>query len=277
MKKNSISMAFFFVVVAFILTMSVLMSIFFAVDEHVVQKKSNIPMYVFFNLNTNLNIVNRVSNDFKLNPNVKNVKLIDKDRAFNDMVGKFSINKSLFNKNPFPYSLEIFFEPNATNLVNFKNFKKSALQRESVDDVRFPKKFLQDMETVHSNVLMFSKIIISILYAVEFVVFLSITTILYYYNKEDFDTLKFFGIKRGKIFGIFLRNTMSTTVFASIFSVFFIIAVYFLYDKYANIQYINKELFKSSLQTTFILNLSVGFLFTFFSSAFVFIFKDEKV
>ncbi len=277
MRKNNVGVAFFFVVVAFVLTMSILMSIFFGVNRYISKKKSNIPMYVFCKPTVAKSSIEALAGKIEQEKGVISVSIIDKDKAFEAMANKFSINKNLFDKNPFPYSLELFFEPKYTNVQYFKSFEKKLKINDIVQDVRYPKHILLNTNSMLNKMLTLSEVLFFILYAVEFVVFVSIITVLYSHKKYDFNTLKFLGIKRLRIFFIFLKRTFMPAFFASCASVVLIVAIYFLYDKYANIYYIDKELLKNSLKTTFVLNVFVGLLFSIVSSLFVFLVNDEKV
>ncbi len=277
MNRDNVGIALFFVIVAFILTMTILMSMFFGINRYISNRKSKIPMYVFCKSSCKKTEVEKLSNKIMEKKGIVKVRIISKEEAFKDMASKFSIDKELFGDNPFPYSLELLFEPKYTNKNSFTKFANNLKKNPYVEDVNFPLKFLQNMEDVKRKVNILGESILTILYIVEFIVFVSIISVLYSHKKEDFDTLKFFGIKRSKILGLFLKNTFSPAIFAFFASIIFIFLIYNLYDKYANIYYINKELFKDSLKTTFVLNIVIGVLFTFFSSLFIFTVKDEKV
>ncbi len=277
MKRDNVGIALFFVVVAFVLTMTILMSVFFGVNKYISNKKSSIPMYVFCNPSSDRLKVEKIANDIRLKKGIKSVSIITKDEAFKDMVSKFSIDKNLFSTNPFPYSLELFFKSSYTNTEYFQKFKKELLNYSIVDGVNFPLSFLNNLEDVKKKFLTLSESILSLLYIVEFIVFVSVISILYSHKKDDFDTLKFFGIKRTRIFTIFLKNTFIPFLFALFSSSILIIVIYSLYNNYADVYYIDKSILKESIRTTFILNLFIGFLFTLFSSIFVFFIKDEKV
>lgn len=277
MKKSNVSIAIFFVAMAFVLTMSILMSIFFGVNRYVLEKKSHIPMYVFCSASINKTGVDKVASSLGQKKGVLNVKVIYKNEAFKDMVNKFSIDKTLFDKNPFPNSIELFFEPSYTNMRYFKQFASEIKADRNISRVLFPEKILTNIENVKNRVMMLSEIILSTLYAVEFIVFISVITVLYSHKRYDFNTLKFFGVKRIKIFFLFLKDTFYPVLSASFLSILFVALFYVLYDKYGNIYYINKELLTNSLKMTFIVNVSVGLIFTLFSSIFVFLVNDEKV
>ncbi len=277
MKKNNVGIAFFFVVTAFVLTMSILMSIFFGINRYVMEQKSHIPMYVFCLPSADKSSVDNLVASIEQQRGVIKAHIIYKEAAFKEMVSKFSIDKSLFDKNPFPYSIELFFESKYTNVKYFQSFENKIKSNKVVESVRYPKNILININSVLKRVTILGDAIFSILYAVEFIVFISIITVLYSHKRNDFNTLKFLGITRPKIFFLFLKKTLLPAVFASLFSVLFIILIYFFYDKYANIYYIDKALFTSSLLTTFVLNVAIGILFTLFSSFFVFAVNDEKV
>ncbi len=277
MSRDNVDIALFFVVVAFVLTMTILMSIFFGINRYITDKKSNIPMYVFCQTKANDKDIQSLADKLKQQNSISRINIISKEDAYRDMVSKFSIDKNLFEGNPFPYSLEIFFKPKYTNSNFFARFEQNLKKTNIVEDVNFPLKFLKNIEDVKKKVSMLSKSILTILYVFEFVVFVSIISILYSHKKEDFDTLKFFGIKRIRIFSMFLKKTITPTLFAFFVSLVFVVLIYSLYDEYANIYYVSKEIFKDSIKTTFIINVFIGFLFIFLSSGFVFFTKDEKV
>jgi cell division transport system permease protein len=249
MSRDNVGVALFFVVVAFVLTMTILMSVFFGINRYILDKKSNIPMYVFCKSSKDIDIKNFAAK-LKKTDGILRVNIISKDDAFKEMVSKFSIDEQLFDSNPFPYSLELFFEPKYTNIAFFKHFSENLKSNEVVEDVNFPVRFLKNIEDVKNKVKILSESLLSILYAVEFIVFISVISILYSHKKDDFDTLKFFGIKRGRIFSLFLKKTFVPSVFAVFTSAVLIVLIYSLYDEYGSIYYIDKELFKGSIKTT---------------------------
>ncbi len=277
MKKNNVSIAIFFVAIAFILTMSILMSIFFGVNRYVLEKKSHIPMYAFCGANVSKADVDKIVSSLEQKKGVLKVKVIYKSEAFKDMVNKFSIDKTLFDKNPFPDSIELFFEPSYTNMRDFKKFASEIKTNKNISRVLFPENILTNIEHIKNRITLLSEIILSILYAVEFIVFISVITVLYSYKRYDFNTLKFFGVKRIRILFLFLKDTFYPVLFASFLSILFVVLFYVLYDEYGNLYYIRKELLTSSLKMTFVINVFVGLIFTLFSSIFVFLINDEKV
>ncbi len=276
-RRDNVKIALFFIFVSFVLTMSVLMSIFFALNAYVEKRKSQTPLFVFVKPEAKIDEVNRLLNQIKLKNGVLKVRLIDKNEAFDEMIKKFSIDKNLFSRNPFPYSIEVFFSPSFTTELHFKEFAISLKYNDIVDAVKYPEGVLAEISSLHERLIYFSEIVVGVLYAVEFIVFLSIMTIFYSHRKFDYDTLKFFGIKRFTIFRMFLKDTMTPAIWGFLFSVVVIVVIYFIYDKYGDVPYISKELIKNSQKNTFALNIIIGFLFTFISSLIVFIFNDEKV
>ncbi len=276
MRRDNVKIALFFIFVSFILTMSVIMGVFLAMSSYVQQKKSSIPLFVFLKTDTDQKAVNGFVNTVKQIKGVKQVKLIDKDKALDQMVKKFHIDRNLFVKNPFPYSVEVFFYPSYTNTAYFERFKENILSP-IVENVAYPKDVLEEIENIHSKMVYFSEIVVVVLYGVEFVVFLSIMTIFYSHRKFDYDTLKFFGIKRFTIFRLFLKETMTPVFFGFLFSVVLIFILYFAYTNYGKLPFVSEELLKGVQRDTFVTNIIVGFLFTFLSSVLVFLINDEKV
>jgi len=276
MRRDNVKIALFFIFVSFVLTMSILMGIFFTMNSYVQQKKSKIPFYIFLKSNASLKDVRDLIENIKQFKGVERVKLIDKKEALERMVKKFQINPSLFVSNPFPYSVEVFFKPDYINEQFFERFREYILSP-IVDSVKYPKRVLEEIEKVHSKMVYFSEIVMAVLYGVEFIVFLSIMTIFYSHRKFDYDTLKFFGIKRFKIMKLFIRETMVPILYGFLFSVVLVVALYFIYEKYGQLPFVSKELFQSAQKDTFILNIIIGFFFTLFSSILVFLINDEKV
>ncbi|AEA32997.1 cell division protein FtsX [Hippea maritima] len=276
MKKDNVRIALFFVFISFVLSMSILMSIFFVMNNYIQQKKSRTPLYIFCSTNATMKDVEKLVDKLKQKEGVLSVKLITKQSAFNEMVKKFSIDRELFNTNPFPYSIEVFFQPSYTTKDYFNRFA-SSINNPIVEDVKYPKTLLGDIENLHQRLLYFSEVVIGLLYSVEFIVFVSLMTIFYSHRKFDYDTLKFFGIKRLTILKLFLKETILPAVWGFFFSIILVLALYFLYNKYAQIPYISKELLENSQKSTFVFNVAIGFLFTFISSVLVFFVNDEKV
>jgi len=276
MRRDNVKIALFFIFVSFILTMSVIMGVFLAMSNYVQQKKGSIPLFVFLKTDADRKAVNDFVNTVSHIRGVKRVVLIDKNKALDQMVKKFHIDKNLFVKNPFPYSLEVLFYPPYTNKGYFERFKENILSP-IVDNVAYPKDVLGEIENIHSKVIYFSEIVIGVLYSVEFVVFLSVMTIFYSQRKFDYDTLKFFGIKRFTIFRLFLKETMTPVFFGFLFSVLLIFVLYFAYSSYGKLPFLSEEFLKSVQRDTFVTNIIVGFGFTFLSSVLVFLINDEKV
>lgn len=276
MRRDNVKIALFFIFVSFVLTMSILMGIFFTMNSYVQQKKSKIPFYIFLKSNASLKDVRGLIENIKQFKGVERVKLIDKKEALKRMVKKFQIDPSLFVSNPFPYSVEVFFKPDYISEQFFERFKEYILSP-IVESVKYPKRVLEEIEKVHSKMVYFSEIVMAVLYGVEFIVFLSIMTIFYSHRKFDYDTLKFFGIKRFTIMRLFLKETMAPILYGFLFSVVLVVALYFIYEKYGQLPFVSKELFQSAQKDTFILNFIIGFFFTLFSSILVFLINDEKV
>jgi len=276
MRRDNVKIALFFIFISFVLTMSMLMGIFFTMNSYVQQKKGKIPLYVFLKSNASVNDVNRFLDNVKQFKGVVKVKVISKKEAMQKMVKKFQIDPKLFVSNPFPYSIKVFFEPKYTNEYFFERFKEDILSP-IVEGVVYPKGVLQEIEKVHAKMIYFSEIVMVVLYGVEFIVFLSVTAIFYSHRKFDYDTLKFFGIKRFTIFRLFLKETIVPILYGFLFSVVLIVALYFVYEKYGQLPFVSKELFRSTQKDTFALNIVIGFVFTFISSVIVFLINDEKI
>ena len=150
-RKDSVGTAFFFIVIAFVLTMSILMSVFFSVDSYIRKERSNIPVYLFCKQSVGKEGLNRLVSLLKQARGVLRVKIIDKKLAFKEVMKKLDIDRSLFDKNPFPYSIEVFFEPDYTDIKHFEAFKKELLKNDAVDDVRFPAEILKNMQTIQKE------------------------------------------------------------------------------------------------------------------------------
>lgn len=277
MRRDNVSIALFFTTVAFFFSMSILMELFFSANELINNKKSNIPVYIFFKIGANLNDVQDQLLSLKNNKHIKRAEIIDKKSAFHRMVNKFSIDRSIFDYNPFPYSIRLFFKSKFLN-KNFLSAMKSDISlNNKIDVVRFPENILKNIESVHDIFLKFSDFVIFMLYLVELVVFISIIRIFYSHKKEDFDTLKFLGVKRLRIFGIFFKNTVTPATIGIIFSLIIIVGIYFAYMQYADAFQINRHILLSALKHSCAINLLLSFVFVLFATIFIFFIKDEKV
>ncbi len=277
MKHDNVSIALFFTAVAFFFSMSILMGMFFSADELISSKKSNIPVYIFFKTSANINDVQDQLLSLKNDRHVKQADIIDKEKAFHRIVNKFSIDRSIFDYNPFPYSIRVLFKPQFLNKDFLSVMKNSISLNNKVDAVRFPEDILNNIERLHAIFLKFSDFIIFILYLVELVVFISIIRIFYSHKKEDFDTLKFLGVTRLKIFGIFFKNTITPAIIGIIFSFIIIAGMYLVYMKYADVFQIDKHILLMALQKSCAINVLLSFAFALFASVFIFLIKDEKV
>ena len=269
--------AFVFIIVAFVLTMSILMSIFYGIKSYVEQESSDIPVYVFLKRSAGKGDLERVTAAISQRKGVIRYSVISRKKAFDELLKRFSIDRDLFDTNPFPYTVEVFFEPKYNDIDHIEQFKKSMLALGVVDDVRAPVKLIRNMNKIKKRVNTLSRTILGILYGVEFVVFVSIITVIYSHRRPDYNTLKFFGIRRSRIFLLFLKQTFGWAMAASLLSSFFALLVYFLYDRYANVYYMASSLFKASFKTTFAMNVAVGLFFTLIASIFVFLVNDEKI
>jgi len=112
---------------------------------------------------------------------------------------------------------------------------------------------------------------------VEFIVFVSIMTIFYSNRKNDYDTLKFFGIKRFVIFKLFLKDVFKPVLSGVVFLIFSVVVFYVLYTKYGYLPYLGTKLFELNRNNMFVLNALIGMFFTFLSCLIVFVFSDEKI
>ena len=276
MRRDNVKVALFFVFISFVFTMSILMSIFFAFNDFLQKKKSSTPMYVFLSDNVSKSLAQTIANNILQYKGVRKVKLIDKKEAMNAMLKKFSIDKKLFGYNPFPYSIEIFFEPSFTTLKQFKVFKDK-LNNPSIIAIKYPVDVLKEIETLHNRFIYFSRVVLSVLYSVEFIVFVSIMTIFYSSRKNDYDTLKFFGIKRFVIFKLFLKDVFKPVLSGVVFLIFSVVVFYVLYTKYGYLPYLGSKLFELNRNNMFVLNALIGMFFTFLSCLIVFVFSDEKI
>ncbi|WP_025209043.1 cell division protein FtsX [Hippea sp. KM1] len=276
MRRDNVKIALFFVFVSFVLSMSILMSIFFVMNNYIQQKKSKTPLYLFCSPNSTFKDVKNLVDTIKQKKGVLSVRLITRDDAFKEMVKKFSIDKDLFSTNPFPYSIEVFFQPSYTNKEFFDEFAKS-IENPIIEDIRYPKTLLKDIESLHQKLLYFSEAVVGLLYATQFIVFVSLMTIFYSHRKFDYDTLKFFGINRLTILRLFMKETITPAFWGFLFSVVIVALLYFVYGKYGQIPYISKEMLQSSQKSTFALNVVIGFMFILVSSVLVFFVNDEKV
>ncbi len=277
MKRDNVSIALFFTAVAFFFSMSILMGLFFSANDIMNNRKSNIPVYIFFKTSANLNDVQDQLLSLKNDRHVKQANIIDKEIAFHKIVNKFSIDRSIFDYNPFPYSIRVLFKSKFLNKDFLLSIKSKLSLNNKIDAVRFPENILNNVEHLHAIFLRFSEVVIFILYLVELVVFISIIRIFYSHKKQDFDTLKFLGVKRLRIFGIFFKNTVTPAIIGIIFSLIIIAGIYFAYMQYADVFQIDKHILLSALKKSCIINVLLSFVFAIFATIFIFFIKDEKV
>ncbi len=277
MRKSGVDLALFFVVMAFFLTMSVFVSSYFVANDTIALKKASIPVFIFLKKSASKSDIIAIETELSDNIMVNKFKVITREMALENMIKKFSIDLSMFSENPFPYSIKVFLKPYFLTTQNLKTFRKTMLKNPAVESVEYPTNFLKNMNRIQGVFEVSGRLLITLLYIVEFVVMTSIIVILYSSKKKSYDTLKMLGLKRITLLGFFIKRTMIVSVASLILGTLLIIGVYSISSGYSRIMHIPAGVLSSSLTGGVIINILIGVTVTFVSALFTFLIKDEKV
>lgn len=278
MKKDSTRLVITFVVSIFLLIISISASILYTVNNYLDAKRSNVPVFVFFKDNVTKDQGLSYANSLKTYAPVKSIKFIDKSSALSDILSKLNLPKDSLTENPLPYSLEIFLKPKfATDQNSINSIEKTLKKSDLVDEVRIPKGLFTNISQTYSAFKEFSFALLGIFLLLEIVILALLLKITYEKNLDSYNKLKLFGVKRSRIFLMFLKQTFLSGIFASILAIIIGALGMFFYINYVNIvpKYTNDILLSFSISGA--ANIILSLVIIAILSLFVFFIEDEKI
>ncbi|WP_291493909.1 permease-like cell division protein FtsX [Desulfurella sp.] len=278
MKKDSTRLVITFIMLIFLLIISFSASILYTVNNYLESKRSNVPVFVFFKDNVSKEQALSYANSLKTHAGVKSVKFIDKSEALSDILSKLNLPLQQFSENPLPYSLEIFLKPQfAAEPPNINSIEKTLKSNNLIDEVRIPKGLFANISQTTLTFKEFSYVLLGTFILLEIIILALLLKISYDLQRSNYNKLKLFGIKRLRIFLIFLKQTIVSWLFASLFSVILGSIIMFLYINYINLvpAYQNDILISFGVSSGLYIVFSLIILTIL--SLFVFFIEDEKI
>jgi len=278
MRKESIGLVITFVVLIFLIIISISVSVLYTVNNYLDAKRSNVPVFVFFKDSVTKDQAMKYTNSLKTYTPVKSVRFIDKSTALLDILSKLNLPKSSLSENPLPYSLEVFLKPKfAVDQFSINSIEKTLKKSDLVDEVRIPKGLFTNISQTYSAFKEFSFALIGIFLLLEIVILALLLKIAYEKNVDNYNKLKLLGVKRIRIFFMFLKQTFLSGIFASLLAIIIGALGMFFYINYVNIvpKYTNdiSLIFGISGLANIVLSLIIITIL----SLFVFFIEDEKI
>jgi cell division transport system permease protein len=278
MRKDSTRLVITFVVLIFLLIISISASVLYTVNNYLDAKRSNVPVFVFFKDSVTKDQAMNYANSLKTYAPVKSIRFIDKSKALSDILSKLNLPKSSLSANPLPYSLEIFLKPKfAVDQSNINSIEKTLKKSDLVDEVRIPKGLFTNISQTYSAFKEFSFALIGIFLLLEIVILALLLKIAYEKNLDSYNKLKLFGVKRVRIFFMFLKQTFLSGIIASILAIIIGALGMFFYINYVNIapNYTNDILLIFGISG--LANIILSLIVITILSLFVFFIEDEKI
>ncbi len=278
MKKDSTTLVITFVVLIFLLIISISASVLYTVNNYLESRRSNVPVFVFFKENVSKNQALEYTQALKKMPQVKSVKFIDKNQSLADILSKLNLPKQQFSENPLPYSLEIFLKSQfATDISHIKALEKTIKSNNAVDEVRAPYGLFTNISETYSTFREFAYILLGVFVLLEIVILALLLKIVYEHKRDSYNKLKLFGISRIRIFFMFLKQTMLSVLWGSILACFLSAIGLFLYMNYVTFVSSYKDTILFSFVVSASANIILSFLIVTILSLFVFFIEDEKI
>ncbi len=278
MKKDSTTLVITFVVLIFLLIISISASVLYTVNNYLESRRSNVPVFVFFKENVSKNQALEYTQALKKMPQVKSVKFIDKNQSLADILSKLNLPKQQFSENPLPYSLEIFLKSQfATDISHIKALEKTIKSNNLIDEVRAPYGLFTNISETYSTFREFAYILLGVFVLLEIVILALLLKIVYEHKRDSYNKLKLFGISRIRIFFMFLKQTMLSVLWGSILACFLSAIGLFLYMNYVTFVSAYKDTILFSFVVSASANIILSFLIVTILSLFVFFIEDEKI
>jgi len=278
MKKDSTTLVITFVVLIFLLIISISASVLYTVNNYLESRRSNVPVFVFFKENVSKNQALEYTQTLKKMPQVKSVKFIDKNQSLDDILSKLNLPKQQFSENPLPYSLEVFLKSQfAIDFSHIKAFEKTIKSNNLIDEVRAPYGLFTNISETYSTFREFAYILLGVFVLLEIVILALLLKIVYEHKRDSYNKLKLFGISRIRIFFMFLKQTMLSVLWGSILACFLSAIGLFLYMNYVTFVSSYKDTILFSFVVSASANIILSFLIVTILSLFVFFIEDEKI
>ncbi len=278
MKKDSTTLVITFVVLIFLLIISISASVLYTVNNYLESRRSNVPVFVFFKENVSKNQALEYTQALKKMPQVKSVKFIDKNQSLADILSKLNLPKQQFSENPLPYSLEIFLKSQfATDISHIKALEKTIKSNNLIDEVRAPYGLFTNISETYSTFREFAYILLGVFVLLEIVILALLLKIVYEHKRDSYNKLKLFGISRIRVFFMFLKQTMLSALWGSILACFLSAIGLFLYMNYVTFVSAYKDTILFSFVVSASANIILSFLIVTILSLFVFFIEDEKI
>ncbi len=278
MKKDSTTLVITFVVLIFLLIISISASVLYTVNNYLESRRSNVPVFVFFKENVSKNQALEYTQALKKMPQVKSVKFIDKNQSLTDILSKLNLPKQQFRENPLPYSLEVFLKSQfATDISHIKALEKTIKSNNLIDEVRAPYGLFTNISETYSTFREFAYILLGVFVLLEIVILALLLKIVYEHKRDSYNKLKLFGISRIRIFFMFLKQTMLSVLWGSILACFLSAIGLFLYMNYVTFVSAYKDTILFSFVVSTSANIILSFLIVTILSLFVFFIEDEKI
>ncbi|MGE4546605.1 MAG: cell division protein FtsX [Desulfurella sp.] len=278
MRKDSTKIVITFVVLIFLLIISISASVLYTVNNYLDAKRSNVPVFVFFKGNVTKDQAINYTNSLKTYAPVKSIRFIDKSTALSDILSKLNLPQSSLSENPLPYSLEVFLKPKfAVDQSNINSIEKTLKKSDLVDEVRIPKGLFTNISQTYLAFKEFSFALLGIFLLLEIVILALLLKIAYEKNVDSYNKLKLFGVKRSRIFFMFLKQTFLSGIIASVLAIIIGALGMFFYINYVNIvpNYTNDILFSFGISG--LANIILSLIIITILSLFVFFIEDEKI
>ncbi|HHS48758.1 MAG TPA: FtsX-like permease family protein [Desulfurella acetivorans] len=278
MRKDSTKIVITFVVLIFLLIISISVSVLYTVNNYLDAKRSNVPVFVFFKGNVTKDQAINYTNSLETYAPVKSIRFIDKSTALSDILSKLNLPQSSLSENPLPYSLEVFLKPKfAADQSNIDSIEKTLKKSDLVDEVRIPKGLFTNIIRTYSAFKEFSFALLGIFLLLEIVILALLLKIAYEKNVDSYNKLKLFGVKRSRIFFMFLKQAFLSGIIASVLAIIIGALGMFFYINYVNIvpNYTNDILFSFGISG--LANIILSLIIITILSLFVFFIEDEKI
>lgn len=278
MRKDSTKIVITFVVLIFLLIISISASVLYTVNNYLDAKRSNVPVFMFFKGNVTKDQAINYTNSLKTYAPVKSIRFIDKSTALSDILSKLNLPQSSLSENPLPYSLEVFLKPKfAVDQSNINSIEKTLKKSDLVDEVRIPKGLFTNISQTYLAFKEFSFALLGIFLLLEIVILALLLKIAYEKNVDSYNKLKLFGVKRSRIFFMFLKQTFLSGIIASVLAIIIGSLGMFFYINYVNIvpNYTNDILFSFGISG--LANIILSLIIITILSLFVFFIEDEKI
>lgn len=278
MRKDSTKAILTFVVLIFLLIISTTSTVLYVANTYLDAKRSSVPVFIFLKDNVSRDQANSFLAELRKDPRFKKVELIDKSFALSDILSKLNLPKSQFSSNPLPYSLEIFLKSKiAANQSDIDLIEKNIKRYSVVDEIKVPKGLFVFYAQTFSTFKEFAYALIGIFIILEVIIIALLLKVIYEHKREFYNKLKILGIRRFRVFFMFLLKNLISSILAALLAIVLGAGGMLFYLNYVNLipsyqdQILMAFIFSGS--ATIVFSLLVIIILSFF----VFYIEDEKI